>query len=275
MTTETTETSRPLTGRVALVTGANKGIGYEVAHLLGAQGATVLVGARDKARGDTAVEALRRSGADAHLVQLDVTDQASVDAAARQVDGTHGRLDILVNNAGITGAVPAGADDGDPDDWGSPSETPVTMLQTVYETNVLGAVAVTNAMLPLLRRAPAGRIVNVSSSLGSITTTLDREGPTWHLRMRLAYPTSKAALNMVTALYAKELWDTPVKVNAANPGYCATDMNGHAGYRSAAEGAEPIVHLATLGPDGPSGSLYGDLTLSEPDAAPPYGTLPW
>jgi NAD(P)-dependent dehydrogenase (short-subunit alcohol dehydrogenase family) len=265
---------RPQADVVALVTGANKGIGYEVARLLGEQGATVLVGARDKTHGDDAARALQRAGIGAHHVQLDVTDQASIDDAAQRIEAEHGRLDVLVNNAGITGAGTSAASGLDADDWGRPSETTVALLRTVYETNVFGVVAVTNAMLPLLRRAPAARIVNVSSEVGSITSTLDPAHPLWELAMALPYPTSKTALNMVTALYAKELWDTPIKVNAANPGYCATDLNDHRGFRTAAEGAEPIVHLATLGPDGPSGTFYGDLSFSGVTDTP-YGPLPW
>jgi NAD(P)-dependent dehydrogenase (short-subunit alcohol dehydrogenase family) len=133
---------------------------------------------------------------------------------------------------------------------------------------------VTNAMLPLLRRAPAARIVNVSSEVGSITSMTDPASPLAQMPASLAYPSSKSALNMITALYAKELRDTPVKVNAANPGYTATDLNRHNGFRSVAEGAEASVHLATLDADGPSGILWGHLwTTGAPADA--YGPLPW
>ena len=147
-------------------------------------------------------------------------------------------------------------------------------MREVYETNVFGVIMVTNAMLPLLRRAPAARIVNVSSEVGSITSMTDPASPLAQMPAGLAYPSSKSALNMITAMYAKELRDTPVKVNAANPGYTATDLNRNSGFRSVAEGAEASVHLATLGADGPSGILWGHLwTAGGPDDA--YGPLPW
>jgi NAD(P)-dependent dehydrogenase (short-subunit alcohol dehydrogenase family) len=250
---------------LALITGANKGIGFEVARQLGAIGMTVVVGARDDDRGAVAERNLRDRGVDAYHMALDVTDQASVDQAAQRIGVEHGRLDVLVNNAGITGGPASGR----------PSQTPLAILRQVYETNVFGVVAVTNAMLPLLRRAPAARIVNVSSEVGSVQATLDRDGPLWPMTS-IPYPSSKTALNMVTAQYAKELWDTPIKVNAADPGYCATDLNNHTGFRSAEEGAEAIVYLATLPEDGPTGSFYGHLWVAEvgPDD-PQYGRLPW
>ena len=253
------------TPTVALVTGANKGIGYEVAHQLGARGMIVLVGARDAERGAAAEASLRDLGIDAHHVSLDVADEPSIARAAERIETEHARLDVLVNNAGITGGPESGL----------PSQTPLSILREVYETNVFGAVAVTNALLPLLRRAPAARIVNVSSEVGSIHATLDREGPLWPM-VSIPYVSSKTALNMVTAQYAKELWDTPIKVNAANPGYCATDLNNHSGFRSAEQGAEVIVHLATLGEDGPTGSFYGHLWVEGAELRDPaYGTLPW
>jgi NAD(P)-dependent dehydrogenase (short-subunit alcohol dehydrogenase family) len=260
--------SLDLADAVALVTGANKGIGHEVARELGERGATVLVGARDAERGRAAVDSLRHADVKARHVLLDVTDEASIDRAARLIEEEHGRLDILVNNAAIIG--PVTAEDGE---TLPPSRTPVAALRQVYETNVFGVVAVTNALLPLLRRSPAGRIVNVTSDLGSITLNLRQGTPYWEFTS-LPYPTSKTALNMVTAQYAKELWDTPIKVNAANPGYCATDLNGHSGFRTAAQGAEPIVELATVGPDGPSGTFYG-YQWEDPEPVPPYVEQPW
>ncbi|MBO0868052.1 MAG: SDR family oxidoreductase [Micromonosporaceae bacterium] len=246
---------------IALITGGNKGIGLATARLLGERGMTVLVGARDEARGKDAEQALRGGGADAHAVQLDVTDEESVRRAADWIDTSYGRLDILVNNAGIVRA------DGD----GRPSGTTLAVLREVYETNVFGVVAVTNAMLPLLRRAPAARIVNVSSEVGSIASMTNPDSPLWPMAS-VPYPSSKTALNMVTAMYAKELRDTPIKVNAANPGYCATDLNGHNGYRTPEQGAEVSVQLATLPADGPTGVLWGDLALAGGDG---YGVLPW
>ncbi|MBC6461693.1 SDR family oxidoreductase [Actinomadura sp. HBU206391] len=232
--------------RVALITGANKGIGLEVARRLGAVGVTVLAGARSAERGAAAVTALRAEGADAHVLRLDVTDEASVTAAAKLIEGEHGRLDILVNNAGI--AYSGG--------WFTAAETPVSEMRGVYETNVFGVVAVTNAMLPLLRQAPAGRVVNVSSDLGSLTWASDPEHPYYGANL-LAYNSAKTAVNAITVSYAKDLRDTPIKVNAANPGYCATDLNGHTGVRSAAEGAAEVVRLAQLPAEGPTGGFYG------------------
>ena len=248
---------------IVLITGANKGIGYETARLLGAQGATVLAAARDDARGRDTERRLRAGGADARFVPLDVTDEKSALRAAEWIDGEYGRLDVLINNAGIARADA---------DW-RPSATRLATLREVYETNVFGVVAVTNAMLPLLRRAGAARIVNVSSEVGSIASVTDPGSPLWPLTS-VPYPSSKTALNMVTAMYAKELRDTPIKVNAANPGYCATDLNAHQGYRTAEQGARVSVHLATLPADGPSGTLWGHLWTvdGDPDA---YGVLPW
>jgi len=246
----------------ALITGANKGIGLATARLLGQRGCTVLVGSRDADRGEAAVRSLRAESLDAHLVALDVTDPASVDRAADWVGATFDALDILVNNAGIARG------DGD----GRPSGTTLATLREVFETNVFGVVTVTNAMLALLRRSPAGRIVNVSSEVGSITSTSNPDSPLWPMAS-LPYPGSKAALNMVTAMYTKELRATGIKVNAANPGYCATDLNGHRGFRSPEQGAEVVVHLATLPDDGPTGVLWGHLAMA--GGGDGDGTLPW
>jgi NAD(P)-dependent dehydrogenase (short-subunit alcohol dehydrogenase family) len=244
----------------ALVTGANKGIGYETARLLGDRGMTVLVGARSAELGEAATARLVAGGADAVSVALDVTDEESIARAATWIADEYGVLDVLVNNAGIARGER------------SASTSSVATMREVYETNVFGVVALTNALLPLLRHAPAARIVNVSSEVGSISTTLRPDGPLWRMT-GLAYPSSKSALNMVTALYAKELWDTPIKVNAANPGYCATDLNGNSGFRDPVQGAEVSVHLATLPDDGPTGVLWGDQTFSH--GSPADGVLPW
>jgi NAD(P)-dependent dehydrogenase (short-subunit alcohol dehydrogenase family) len=247
---------------IALITGANKGIGFETARQLGAAGMTVLVGSRDEQRGRDAEAALRKDGADARFVQLDVTDEASVRRAAKWVEAELGRLDVLVNNAGIAGV----------DDSYLPSETTMTALRAVFETNVFGVVTVTNAMLPLLRGAQAARIVNVSSGVGSLTWMSDPDSPMRDM-ISVAYPASKSALNMATLMYAKELRDTPIKVNAANPGYCATDLNANSGFLTAAQGAEVVVHLATLPADGPTGILWGDLWPAVDGKA--EGTVPW
>jgi NAD(P)-dependent dehydrogenase (short-subunit alcohol dehydrogenase family) len=223
---------------VALVTGANKGIGKEIARQLGAQGLTVLVGARDLRRGEEAAAELKASGANSHAVRLDVTDEASIAEAARRIEEEFGGLDVLVNNAAI-------AQDSVP-----PSQLDMATLRRTFETNVFGVVAVTQAMLPMLRKSSAGRIVNLSSGLASLAQNSD---PNWAFDSvnLLAYNSSKTALNAVTVQFAKELRDTPIKVNAADPGYTATDMNGHSGTRTVEQGATAAVRLATLPDDGP------------------------
>ena len=236
---------------VALVTGANKGIGKEIARQLGAQGLTVLVGARDLGRGEEAATELKASGANSHAVRLDVTDEASIAEAARRIEEEFGGLDVLVNNAAI-------AQDSVP-----PSQLDMATLRRTFETNVFGVVAVTQAMLPMLRKSSAGRIVNLSSGLGSLAQNSD---PNWAFDSvnLLAYNSSKTALNAVTVQFAKELRDTPIKVNAADPGYTATDMNGHSGTRTVEQGATAAVRLATLPDDGPTGSFFDE-----------DGVVPW
>ena len=237
--------------RVAVVTGANKGIGLEIARQLAREGITVFIGARDAERGRAAAEKLRAEGLDARPLQLDVTDDASVADAASSVERTVGRLDILVNNAGIA------IDDG------RPSRVSMEALRRTYETNVFGVVRTTQAMLPLLRRSGAGRIVNLSSGLGSLTRNSD---PSWeYARVKfLAYNSSKTAVNAITVQFAYELRDTPIKVNAADPGYVATDMNQNQGVRTVEQGAATPVRLALLPPDGPTGGYFDD-----------EGPLPW
>jgi NAD(P)-dependent dehydrogenase (short-subunit alcohol dehydrogenase family) len=246
---------------VAFVTGANKGIGFEVARQLSERGLMVLVGARDTGRGQSAVELLRADGLDCHFIQIDVTQDSSVEAAARQIKINPGRLDVLVNNAGVLL-------EGDFDGPGgpeaailpAPSKTPTDTLRLTYATNILGAVAVTNALLPLLRRSPAARIVNVSSRLArlSLADEFCTHGPGGERYLTLlAYNSSKAALNAATLQYAIELRDSGIKVNAADPGHCATDINGHLGDRSPADAARVVVRLATLADDGPTGKFIG------------------
>lgn len=218
---------------IALVTGANKGIGKEIARGLARLGHTVLVGARDTTRGKEAVAEL---DGDVRLQQLDVTDAESIAAAAQSIETEFGRLDVLVNNAGILSMT---HDD----------------LRPIYETNVFGVVDVTNALLPLLRRSSAGRIVNVSSFMGSLTMMSKRlDG----VPVSLAYPTSKAALNAITVQWATMLADTPIKVNAVCPGYCDTDLNGHSGPRTPAQGAAIAIKMATVDSDGPNGTFVDD-----------------
>ncbi|GAT65786.1 SDR family oxidoreductase [Planomonospora sp. ID91781] len=233
---------------IALITGATKGIGHQIARLLAERDVTVLAAGRDAERGQRAAD-----GIGARFVQLDVTSAESVASAAKWIEAEYGRLDILVNNAGVLL----------PQEDPAPSATPVDVLRATYETNVFGVVAVTNAMLPLLRRAPAARIVNMSSGLASLARATDPQDPFWESNY-LAYNSSKSALNMVTVAYAKELAGTPIKVNAADPGYCATDMNGHSGPRTAEQGAAAAVRLALLDAGGPTGSYQDE-----------DGVLPW
>jgi len=232
-------------GAIALITGANKGIGYEIARGLGAKKITVLIGARDEARGHAAEAKLKGEGFDARFVPLDVTKRDTISRAARWIEDQFGHLDILVNNAGIG-------------EWGSkPSDVDPAKVREVYETNLFGPIAVTQAMLPLLRRSQHGRIVNLSSSLGSLSMANDPKSPISQF-VALGYNTSKTALNSMTVQFANELRETPIKVNAVCPGYCATDINGHSGPRSAAQGAIAPVRYATLDDQGPSGGFFDE-----------------
>jgi NAD(P)-dependent dehydrogenase (short-subunit alcohol dehydrogenase family) len=228
---------------VALVTGANKGIGLHTARLLGALGTTVHLAARDEDRGRAAAAALAEEGADIRFVRLDVTDPDSAKTAAATVEETSGRLDLLVNNAGVLldAGVPV-------------PEATADHLRRTYEVNVFGVVTVTTALLPLLRRSPAPRIVNLSSSLGSQTVN-DRQPERLAPYQLLAYGTSKAALNAVTLQYAHALRPDGIKVNAVEPGFVATDLNGHSGPGSPADAAEAVLHLALLPDDGPTGTF--------------------
>jgi NAD(P)-dependent dehydrogenase (short-subunit alcohol dehydrogenase family) len=234
---------------VALITGANKGIGLEIARQLGKDhGMTVLVGARDQERGNAAAEKLKGLGIDARAIRLDVTDRASVEAVAQQIERDFGgRLDVLVNNAGI-------ALDRNP-----PSQTDLEKFKTTHETNVFGPLLVTTTMLPLLKRSAAGRVVNMSSGLGSLAQNND---PAWEFAQvkLVAYNSSKAALNMQTVLFARELAGegSAIKVNSADPGYTATDLNHHQGHRTVEEGARAAVRLATLPPNGPTGGFFNE-----------------
>jgi len=224
--------------RLALITGANKGIGFEIARQLGKQGIKVLVGARDQQRGKAATEELRGQGILAQYLPLDVTSQNSIDAAAATVEREFGKLDILVNNAGILiERVP-------------PSEGPIENLRKTFETNFFGVFAVTKAFLPLIRKSVSGRIVNLTSALGSLTLLTD---PKRFENKFLAYGASKAALNMLTVTLARELSDTPIKVNSVTPGYVATDMNNHLGVLTVEQGAVVPVRMALLPDDGPTG----------------------
>ena len=231
---------------IALITGANKGLGLETARQLGEKGLTVILGARDRDKGERAAATLRERGADAHSLAIDVTDGPSIAAGAAFVERAWGRLDVLVNNAGVS---LAGKSDG------PPSTVSADALRMVFETNFFGLVAVTQAFLPLLRKSPAGRIVNLSSILGSMAEHQDPRSSIYGYLVT-AYNTSKAAVNMFTVQLAHELRDTKVKVNAVHPGWVQTDMGGPNAPMRLEDGAKTSVAMATLGPDGPTGGYF-------------------
>ncbi|MDB4943263.1 MAG: serralysin [Labilithrix sp.] len=234
------------TRKTALITGANKGIGREIARQLGHKGYSVWLGSRDAERGEQAAADLRKEGLDARVLALDVTSDASVAAAAVTYGKTSDTLDVLVNNAGV--AVGG---------YAAPTAASLEDMRALYEVNVFGPVRVTQAFVPFLRKAGEGRIVMMSSSLGSIAEQLDMTSGTYGVSL-LGYNSSKSALNMITVLFAKELAAHGIKVNAANPGYVATDLNAHQGYRTVEQGAAVAVHLATLGPMGPTAGFFND-----------------
>lgn len=244
--------------KIALITGANKGIGFEIAHQLGEKGITILVGARDQARGEAAAQRLCEEGIDARAVHLDVTRQATIDAAAAWIEQTYGKLDILVNNAGVN------VDKSEKDEDTPPSQVTLEDIRVTFETNVFGVFAVTRAMLPLLRRSEAGRIVNLSSEMGSMSRRSDPTSEVAQYPPSLAYDASKAAVNSMTVSIARELRDTSIKINAVGPGYVSTDMNYHRGYLTPEQGAKAPVAYATLPADGPSGGFFTQ-----------EGALPW
>ncbi|MEV5714701.1 SDR family NAD(P)-dependent oxidoreductase [Amycolatopsis mediterranei] len=240
--------------KLALVTGANKGLGYEIAAGLGARGYRVAVGARDQARGEAAVKTLHAAGVDAFAVPLDVTSDRSVTEAAELVERQGGRLDALVNNAGISGEMGPG--------WmQDPATLDLDVVREIVETNVYGVIRVTNAMLPFVRRAASPRIVNVSSSVGSVTLQADPDievGP-----IMAAYAPTKSYLNAVTVHYARRFTGTGILVNAACPGLVATDFSGFRG-RPPQEAAATPIRLATLPDGGPTGAFFND-----------DGAIPW
>jgi NAD(P)-dependent dehydrogenase (short-subunit alcohol dehydrogenase family) len=238
--------------KVGLITGANKGIGFEIARQIGRTGAIVLLGARNKRAGEKAAAVLAGEGLAAHCIGIDVTAPESVAGAAAAIRNDFGHLDILVNNAGI----------GDRADGAAPTAR-LDAVERILRTNFIGALAVIQAMLPLLRKAPSARIVNVSSGLGSLTHNGDLDHPAVATKL-IGYSASKAALNMLTVQLAYLLRDTAIKVNSADPGYTATDLNGHSGPQTIPEGAAEPVRLALLPDEGPSGT-YSDRR----------GILPW
>jgi NAD(P)-dependent dehydrogenase (short-subunit alcohol dehydrogenase family) len=244
--------------KIALVTGANRGLGFQIARQLGQSGARALVAARDPEKGEQAAAELAAEGLDVGTVVLDVESVSSVEAAAEQVTKDHGRLDILVNNAGVLPEATT-TDAAEPLD--------MALFRRTFETNLFGAVAVTQSFLPLLRRSPAGRIVNVSTTMGSLADQSDPSSQYYDLVVP-AYQTSKAALNGLTVALAKSLAGTPIKVNSVCPGWVQTDLGGPANRAAAPlradDAARIAVTMATLPDDGPSGQFVDR-----------NGTVPW
>ena len=246
---------------VALVTGANQGIGLQIAKDLAAHDFIVLVGSRKLASGEKATRSIE---GDARAIQLDVTDQASIDAAARRVRDELGRLDVLVNNAGIAHAQGPGQSLEHTVMRGRASVASLQEVRAVFETNVFGVIAVTQAMLPLLREAPSARIVNISSGRASLTLASDPNEGRRREMFGVTYSASKVALNAVTLAFALDLESTGIKVNAAAPGFTVTAMNNFEGRRTVEEAAREPIRLALLGPDGPTGTISDE-----------NGPVPW
>ncbi|HEX9996127.1 MAG TPA: SDR family oxidoreductase [Abditibacterium sp.] len=227
--------------KIALITGANKGIGLETARQLGAQNVVVLVGARDPKRGEEATQTLRSEGIDAHFLHLDQTDAASIQNAKTEVENRFGRLDILINNAGTMSQ----------DDLAAPANVSLDIFRETFEVNVFGLHEVTRAFWPLLEKSPAARLVNVSSGLGSLT--LHANGALGDFKP-IAYDASKAAVNMMTIHYAHQWKDTPHRANAIHPGSVKTDLNEN-GELTVEDGAKTSVELALIPDDGPNGTF--------------------
>jgi NAD(P)-dependent dehydrogenase (short-subunit alcohol dehydrogenase family) len=247
---------------IALVTGANQGIGLQIAKDLVTHGFTVLVGSRNLERGEVAAKEI---GIDAHALQLDVTDHASITAAAERIRDEFGHLDVLIQNAAISNTTKRpGQSIPDYAKTVRPSNVSLEEMRAVWETNVFGVLAVYQAMLPLLRKAPAARIVNVSSGAGSLTRNSDPTNP-HRAVFGPVYPASKTALNALTLAMAIELEPEGIKVNAVSPGFTKTNLNEYAGTETVEEGAREAVRVALLGKDGPTGTF----THAK------LGTLPW
>ena len=239
--------------KIALITGANKGLGFETARQLGTRNIKVLVGARDETRGQAAVEKLQAEGFKAEFLLLDVSDVQTCEAAAKYVEENYGKLDILVNNAGI-----ALEEMGE-----KPSDVSLETLRKTFDTNFFGAIGVTKTFLPLIKKSGGGRIVNVSSGLGSLTENADPNSDYKDVKP-LAYNSSKTALNAFTVILAHELKDANILVNSADPGYTATDLNNFHGTKTVEQGASVITKLATLDESGGSGGFFND-----------QGVVPW
>ncbi len=240
--------------KIALITGANKGIGLETARQLAEQNIIVLIGARDLKKGEAAAKQLRDEDFEAHPIQIDVDDTDSIGKAAAQVEREYGRLDILINNAGVM------LDDSKK----KVSEQSLEIWRQTFDTNLFGLIATIEAFLPLLRKSEAGRIVNLSSILGSITYHATPGAPTYDFKVAPAYDVSKAAVNAYTVHLAYELKDSKIKVNAAHPGWVKTDMGGEGANMEIVDGAKTSVALATIDENGPNGAY---LHMGQP--------LPW
>jgi NAD(P)-dependent dehydrogenase (short-subunit alcohol dehydrogenase family) len=238
--------------KVALVTGANQGVGFQIAKALADAGYVVYVGSRNLQNGEAAVEKI---GGKAQVMQLDVTDKNSIAAAARKVEEAYGKLDLLVNNAAISHAGNPGSTLEEIMAGQKASVASIDEMRTVWETNVFGVLAVTQALLPLIRKAPAPRIVNVSSGLGSLTANMDPSNP-WRSGFGVIYGASKSALNAITVALAIELEGTNIKVNAVSPGFTATALNNFQGTDTVEEGSKEPVRVA-LEEDGPTGLFTG------------------
>ena len=245
--------------RIALVTGANQGVGFQVAKELVKSGATVFLGSRNLERGETAAKEI---GAGAIALQIDVTDQVSIAAAAERIRKEFGRLDLLVNNAGISNTNRGNEPIQEYAKKTVASRVSLDEVRAVWETNVFGALAVYRAMLPLLRESSDARIVNVSSGVGSLATNAD---PEFHYRKMYGpvYPASKAAMNAVVLAMMIELEGTGIKVNLVSPGFTKTALNGYAGTESLEDGSREVVRVALLGPDGPTNTFtrWEDTTI--------------
>ncbi|MGA2852080.1 MAG: SDR family oxidoreductase [Terracidiphilus sp.] len=236
--------------KIAFITGGNRGLGFQTALDLKDPGVKVVIGSRDLAQGEKAVEKLRAAGVDADVLQFDITKTSDYLAAYDYFDSRYGRLDILVNNAGIAaGTFPGTGPEH------SASEVPAGVLHKVFETNFFAVVALTDTLLPLIKKSAAGRIVNLSSILGSLKLHADPNSPIYHAKS-FAYDASKTALNAFTIHLAYELRDTKIKVNSAHPGWVKTDMGGDQAPMELSEGGKTSAALATLADDGPSGGYF-------------------
>ena len=236
--------------RIALVTGANQGVGLQVAKELVANGLTVLVGSRNLERGEVAAKEI---GPGAIAIQIDVTDIASINAAAERIRQEFGRLDLLVNNAGISNTSKGDSSLEEYAERSRASTVSLDEVRAVWETNVFGVLAVYQAMLPLVRESSDGRI-NVSSGVGSLASNADPKNP-YHSMFGPTYPASKAALNAITLAMMIELESTDIKVNLVSPAFTSTNLNGYQGTQSVEDGSREVVRVALLGPDGPTGTF--------------------